>query len=138
MNEQHKPSSLLQIPHYRILALVLLATVIAAAALAVVIFKLDPYSSPDLALPLFFISTLVALTGVFTIVLFFIKKWKSQDHIYVKHVTISLRQGILLSICTSICLALLMLGLLRVWNGLLIVVTMTLVEFYLSAKDELN
>jgi len=131
-------NSIFQIPHYKILLLIALATIFSWAAWTLVILNLDPYESTDLALSLFFISTALALTGTFTIILFFLKKWKAADNIYVKHVTISLRQGILLSACTTICLALLMLGLLRVWNGLLIVITMTLIEFYLSSKDELG
>jgi len=130
--------NLLHIPHYRILAFVLIATLFSWAAWAMVILKLDPYESTDLALTLFFISTVLALAGTFTILLFFLKKWRTDSEIYVKHLIISFRQGILLSICTSICLALLMFGLLRIWNGLLLAVIMMLIEFYLSGKDELD
>lgn len=136
--ESESPTSLMNIPHYRILSIVSLATILSWAAWILVVMKLDPYESTRLALSLFFISTALALTGTFTIVLFFLKKWRAQNNVYVKHVLISLRQGVLLSICTSICMALLMLGLLRVWNGLLIVMLMMLLEFYLSSKDELN
>ena len=133
-----KMSKRLDIPHYRILSIIALATTFSWAAWILVILKLDPYESTDLALSLFFISTLLALTGSFTILLFLLKKWKTEGEVYVKHLTISLRQGLLLSATTTICLALLMLGLLRVWNGLLLVALMTLIEFYLSSKDELS
>lgn len=136
MNNQ-KQSNILDVPHYKAISIVGLEAVLSWAAWALVILKLDPYESTDLALTLFFISTFLALTGTFTIILFFLKKWKTEGQIYVKHVTISLRQGILVSICTTTCLALLMLGLLRVWNGLLLVALITLIEFYLSSKDEL-
>lgn len=138
MNNSHESQSFLKIPHYKLLAIIGVATSIAIAALTLVILKLDPYESTDLALSLFFISTFVSLTGTFTILLFFLKKWRAQDKVFLKHVTISLRQGFLLSLCTTICMALLILGLLRVWNGLLLVAIMTFTEFYFSSKDELD
>lgn len=126
------------IPHYRILSLIAIATIISWGALLLVINKLDPYQSTQISLIFFFISNFLALTGTFSIILFFLKKWRANNHVYVKHVIISLRQGMLLSISTNICLSLLMLGVLRVWNGLLIVIIITLIEFFLSGKDELN
>lgn len=137
MSENDPRRKLLHVPHFRILLIITLATVISWAAWFVVVWKLDPFASAPLALPLFFASSLLAFAGSFTLVLFFLKKWRAGDHIYLKHVTISLRQGILLSTCTCICMLLLMLGLLRIWNGLLLVAFMMLLEFYLSGKDEL-
>jgi len=122
----------------RILSLVLFATLLSWAAWLLVIYKLDPFQTPDLALPFFFVSSIFAFSGSFTLLLFFLKKWRAKDHLSMKHILISLRQGVLLSICTCICLALLMIGLLRIWNGLLLVALMMLLEFYMSGKDELN
>ncbi len=130
--------NLLHIPHIRILAIIGTGTIFSWAALLLVIFKLDPYQSTELSLTLFFVSIVLALTGTFTIVLFFLKKWKSFSEVFVKHILISLRQGVLLSGTTTLCLALLMLGLLRIWNGFLIVALMMLMEFYMSGKDELE
>lgn len=136
MSLRHK--ELLSIPHYRVLSIVAFATLLSSLAWLIVIFNLDPYESTGLGLSLFFLSLFFALSGGFSIILFFLKKWKSKNEIYLKHVSISLRQGILLSICTCSCLLLLMLGLLRIWNGLLIVFIIMFIEFYLSGKDELN
>lgn len=127
----------LVIPHYRTLLYFGLGTALAWAGWAVVLEKLDPFTNPNLALPLFFITTFVSLSGTFTILLSLLKKWKSKDQMYLKHVMISLRQGVLLSLCTTLCLGLLMLGFLRVWNGLILVTLMMLIEFYFSGKDEL-
>lgn len=125
------------IPHYRVLFYIAIATFFSGLGWGVVLQKLDPYQTPELALPLFFLTTLITCSGLFTILLAWIKKWKTRDQIYLKHVLISLRQGVLLSFCTTTSLGLLMLGFLRVWNGLLIVTIMMLIEFYLSGKDEL-
>ena len=138
MNEEkHFKNRYLIIPHYRTLLYFAIGTAMAWAGWFVVVRKLDPYANPNLALPLFFITSVVAFAGTFTIVLSLLKKWKSKDQIYLKHVMISLRQGVLLSLCTVLCLGLLMLGFLRVWNGLLLVAVMMLIEFYFSGKDEL-
>lgn len=138
MNDDfHSKRTLLIIPHYRILAWILSGTALSWLAWGVVLLKLDPYQEPNLALPLFFLSLFVALSGTFTLLLAFLKKWRTKDQIYVKHIMISLRQGILLSLCTTACSGLLSLGLLRVWNGLLLVTLMMLIEFFLSGKDEL-
>lgn len=138
MSENLPSRNFFSIPHYRILFLIILATLISWAAWLLVIFKLDPFSNTGLAVSLFFISSILSFSGFFTLILFLLKKWKVGDHIYIKHIVISLRQGLLLSICTCLCLALLMLGLLRIWNGLLLVAFTMLLEFYLSGKDELN
>lgn len=130
--------NILDIPHYRLIFFISLAAIISWGAWLLVIFNLDPYSSTKLALSLFFFSLFLALTGTFAIILFLLKKWRADNEIYVKHVIISLRQGFLLSASTIFCLALLMLGLLRIWNGLIIVIIITLIEFYLSGKDELD
>lgn len=129
---------LTDIPHYRILTIVIFAMLLGWTAFFLVIQKLDPWASPSIAIPLFFGSILIALMGTFTILLFFIKKWRSRDQIYIKHLLISMRQGMLLSLCTSICIGLLILGLLRIWNGLSLVILMMLIEFYFSGKDDLK
>ncbi len=138
MPETDHHRKLLSIPHYRILFIIIFASVLSWAAWLLVITKLDPFAQASLALPLFFASSLLAFSGTFTLILFMLKRWRAGDQIYIKHVTVSLRQGILLSVCTCVCLGLLMLGLLRIWNGLLLVAFMMLLEFYLSGKDELN
>lgn len=138
MNEEKKiKHRYFIIPHYRTLLYFAFGTALSWGAWLLVINKLEPFSNPGLALPLFFITSFVALSGSFTIVLSLLKKWKNKDQIYLKHVMISLRQGTLLSLCTIICLGLLMLGFLRVWNGLIIVAIIMLIEFYFSGKDEL-
>lgn len=124
--------------HNRILSVIIFASVLSWLAWGIVIMNLDPYNSTGLALSLFYLSLTLALIGSFTVILFFLKKWKAKNEVYVKHIMISLRQGILLGVTTIICLSLLMFGLLRIWNGLLIVIIITLIEFYLSGKDELN
>ncbi len=135
-NRPQESRRFLVIPQLRILLYIGVATLIAWSAWTLVLFKLDPYNSPDLALPLFFLTTFVALSGSFSMILFALKRWRLQDDIYVRHTFVSLRQGLLLSLCTFSCLGLLMVGYLRIWNGLLLVLLMMLIEFYFSQNDE--
>lgn len=127
-----------KIPYLRVISIICFASALSWLAWIIVILNLDPYESTAIALSLFYLSLALALVGTFTLILFFLKKWKFKEEIYLKHIMISLRQGILLGAVTLICLSLLMLGLLRIWNGLLIVILITMIEFYLSGKDELN
>ncbi len=127
-----------KIPHYRILSFIAIGGVAGLAGLIMTITNLDPYESTGVAMPFFFLSAFFTLTSSYTILLFLAKKVKIQEAIGVKHVLVSFRQAILLSVSTLLCMALLILGLLRVWNGLLIVSIITLVEFYLSGRDELT
>lgn len=124
--------------HKNLLTGILIEVLLCWLAWILVVYKLDPYETTGLALTLFFISLTGALSGSFALVLFYIKKWRSESALSHKQVGISLRQGILLALCTGLCLGLLALGILRIWNGLLIVTLMMLLEFYLSAKDDLD
>jgi len=136
--EEIKPKSIFSIPHYKLLSAITLTALISWSAWLLVIYKLDPYEATSMALSLFFLSFTFSIAGTFTIILFFLKKKKTKNEIYIKHVMISLRQGILLGVCTSTCLLLLMFGMLRMWNGFLLVILIMLFEFYLSGKDELD
>ena len=88
-----------------------------------------------MALGLFFVSLLFALIGTFTLLGFGLRRWIGKQEIYYHHLTVSLRQGLLLSICTLICIMLLILGLLTWWNGLLLVTVAVLIELYLTSKN---
>ena len=125
-----------QIPHFRVLSVIAFATFLSGLAWLLVLIKLDPYETIDLAISLFFLSFFFFLTGIFCLMLFFIRAFKKDHNVLVKDIFISLRQGMLLSLCTCLCLALLMLGLLRIWNGFLLVSIVTLLEFYLSQGED--
>ncbi len=101
----------------------------------VVIWKLDPYESTGLALALFFLSMLIALTCSFTLLGFYLRKWVTQNEASISYINTSIRQGLLLSLCTLICLAFLLLGVLTWWNGLLVVAIIILLEFYITSKN---
>lgn len=120
--------------HRQYLITIGLTAALSWAAWIIVLLKLDPYESTGMALGLFFVSLLFALIGTFTLLGFGLRRWIGKQEIYYHHLTVSLRQGLLLSICTLISIMLLILGLLTWWNGLLLVTVALLIELYLTSK----
>ncbi|MBT7484156.1 hypothetical protein HN748_04775 [Candidatus Peregrinibacteria bacterium] len=104
-------------------------------AWGIVLTKLDPYESTSIALGLFFLSLLFALIGSFTLLGFGLRRWVGQDELHEQHLGVSLRQGVLLSICTILCIAFLMVGVLKWWNGLLLVTIAVLLEMFITSRS---
>lgn len=107
-----------------------------------VLFKLEPctaageisicHSVSSLALILFFTSAFLALTATFTLIGFGLRLWFHQQEIYIDHLNISLRQGILLTMCALAALALLLLNTLTWWSGFLLIFIIVLLELYFT------
>lgn len=141
-NREQKTTVLI-IPHYKLLTFIALASILSWVGFGMVLFgniapvtTFNPWDLNNLGILLFFLSLGFALTGTFGLILFFIKKWRMKNEVYLKHISISIRQGALMSLTILLALGLEILGLLRIWNGLLLVLLMLLIEFYLSGKDE--
>ncbi|MBU1019307.1 MAG: hypothetical protein ABII07_00980 [Patescibacteria group bacterium] len=122
-------------PEKKYIQPLLIASAISWVGWTVVMLKLDPYESTGLALALFFLSLLIALTCTFSILGFYLRKWITANEANISYINTSIRQGLLLSLCTLICLSFLMLGVLTWWNGLLVVAVIVLLEFYITSKN---
>lgn len=112
-----------------------ISALISWTALSVVIIKIDPYSSTEMALMLFFLALFFALTSSFSILGFLIRKRVHNNEIIYNHIGISIRQAILLSLLSLGCLFFLFLGVLTWWDGLLLVAIVSLIEFYFSSGE---
>lgn len=107
-----------------------------------VISKLEPCTAPGqitichtastLSLVLFFFSAFIALTATFTLLGFGLRLWLHKYEIYLDHLNISFRQGILLSFCTLASAGLLLLNALTWWIGLLLIAIILLLELYFT------
>lgn len=107
-----------------------------------VISKLDPCVGPGTfsicksastsSVLLFFLSSFFALTATFSLMGFGIRLWLHRYEIYLDHLNISLRQGILLTLCALGCLGLLLLGALTWWSGFLLICIIILFELYFA------
>ncbi len=100
-----------------------------------VLNRLSPYENMGLALSFFFITLFIALTCTFGVFGFYFRVWLFKNEIYYKHIGVSLRQGILLSMITNFCLVFQMMRLLSWWSGILLVMIAVLLEFYFSSRD---
>ncbi len=131
MNEKIKFNE----PYKRYLLTIALTAAVSWLAWGIVITKLDPFVSTGLALSLFFLSLIFALIGSFTLLGFGLRRWIGKEELHEQHLNVSLRQGVLLSICTILCIAFLIVGVLKWWNGLLLVTISVLVEMVLTSRS---
>lgn len=122
--------------HSRYLLWIFVASLLGWGSVALVMYRLDPYESTGLAMTLLFIGLFIALTATFALLGYFIRRQIHQSEIFYSHVNVALRQGLLLSVCSLACLFLLIFNALTWWSGLLIIVFITLIEFYISSDDK--
>jgi len=118
------------------------AAIIGWVSFLLVIYRLEPCTAPGqtslcasaspLGLLLFFLSAFFAFTATFTLLGFGIRLWLHQYEIYLDHLNISLRQGLLLTLCTLGAMGLLLLNALTWWSGLLLIAIILLVELYFT------
>jgi len=116
--------------------IILITAIISWIGFYIVILKINPEESTELALALFFSSLFIALTCTFTLLGYFLRLWFNKNEIYGNHTNIALRQGVLLSFCAIFCLLFLLLKVLTWWIGILLVSLITLVEFYFMSKEQ--
>ena len=104
-------------------------------SLVIVVERVGVYSSPQIALPLFYATLFIALASSFSLFGYFLRIWVSRDPVSYTAINISLRQGSLLSL--SICSAFVFqhLGALTIWTGVLLVVIALAIEFYFMASE---
>jgi len=122
--------------HNRYLIYVGIAGIVSWIAWFIVLNKLDPFESTELALGLFFLSMFFALGCTFTIIGFYFRLWLNKNEYYSSHIHIAFRQGIELTIIALGCIFFLILGVLNWWSGLLLILCVSLVELYFAAKEE--
>lgn len=121
--------------HGSYLLSVVIATVLGWSSWGVVITKLSPFTSTGLALSLFYTSLMLALTGTFTLINYYVRISLSKGEIYNVQFNTSLRQGFLLSAMVCLALAFQRLKVLTWWDGLLLLAIVLLIEFYFMARE---
>ncbi|KKR06958.1 MAG: hypothetical protein UT33_C0006G0034 [Candidatus Peregrinibacteria bacterium GW2011_GWC2_39_14] len=121
--------------HIKYLTTIGIAGIIAWLGFFITLTKLNPFESTGMAMTFFFLTLFIALMCTFTILGFYFRVWIYRNEIYYKHINISLRQGVMLSLIAIISLALQLLGVLNWLSGLLLVIVMLLIEAYISLKS---
>lgn len=112
------------------------ASVLCWTALGLIIFNTDPNSSGRGVILIFFISLFIGLTGFFALVGFFLRLWLSKNEVIYFHLSPSIRQGILISLCVVILLALQTLRLVNIWTAGLLVLAILSLEFFFRTKPQ--
>ncbi|MBU1992719.1 MAG: hypothetical protein ABH856_02550 [Patescibacteria group bacterium] len=120
--------------HRNYLTTISIAGLLSWAAFVVVLNKLNPYESPLLALPFFFVSLFLALACTFAVLGFYFRVWLYKNEVFYSHINVALRQGVLLGFIACGTLGFKLLGVLTWWTGLLFVMAVTMLELYFSAK----
>ena len=104
-------------------------------ALGAVIIYVDPQNSAWVGVVLFYLTAFFSISGIFNLLLLFIRQKLLGEEMAVESVGLSFRQGILL---TSITIGILILQSFRVlvwWDALLVVAGVFLVELYFLSRD---
>lgn len=127
------------------LFILLAISVVGWVSWLLVIFRLDPCTSPGeitichsvsaLSLILFFFSAFFAFTATITLLNFLLRIWLQHYEVYIDHFNVSLRQGILLSFCVLSALGLLLINALTWWSGFLLIFIVVLLELYFSRQN---
>lgn len=112
-----------------------IGTAISWGAFWLVLMYLDPNTTGDLGLVFFYLSLFLSVTGTLTIVGFAWRYVRHREEVLFRHVSISFRQGAILGLMVVAALFLETRGLLTWWNMGLLIIGLTLLEyFWLSAR----
>lgn len=115
-------------------------TVLAVVACGLLLTFVSPYKEQDpgqkliVNIVLFNITLFFALSGMFTLALFSLRKKASGNEVVSAHLGISFRQGMLLSLALLVLLLLQSFRILTWWDGLLAMGAIMMVELYFLAK----
>ena len=116
---------------------ILSSMIVSAAAFALVVFRLDPHSGP--AAPLaFFFTLFLFMSSVLTLLIFGIRLWIQKSELINRALTISFREGMLLSAVAVLFGMLQAYRRLNWWSTLIVVIIALLVEltFFANLADE--
>lgn len=110
------------------------STFLCWVAWVLTIINVDPIATGNWGMLSFFVSIFFAAIGTFTVIGFYIRLWFSSNEYYYENITISFRQGILLSFVIVGLLGLQSLRILNIFDGVLFVTSILLLEFYFLAR----
>jgi hypothetical protein len=114
---------------------VFVAAILGWVSWFVVLSKLSPFLSGDLALAFFYSSLFLALTGTFTVVIYYLRLALNKSENFFRHLNAALRQGALLSFMVCVGLAFQRLRVLTWWDALLLLMIVLLIEYYFMNRE---
>ena len=110
------------------------STFLALVAWVLVIFHTDPETGGVSAKFIFYFTLFLLLSGVFILMLSFLRRKFGKNGVVLSDLGMSFREGMLLSLLVVILLVLQSLRFLAWWDGLLAVAGIFLIELYFLTK----
>ena len=112
-----------------------ISTLLAFFAWMLVIWFVDPRSSGSVGPALFYLATLLFLSSLFVVFFTWLRrKFRGGDEIAFIYLSVSFRQGVLLSVLAVCLLMLQSFRILTWWDGLLTLAGICLVELYFLTR----
>ncbi len=111
-----------------------MSTLVALAALGLVIRFVDPERDGILGQTLFYVSSFFSLTGLATLFLFWLRRRFSGNEVVYENVGVSFRQGMLVALAVLGMLALQSFRLLVWWDAGLVITAILLIELWFLSK----
>jgi len=99
-----------------------------------VLFYVNPDEAGIIGFSLFYLSLLLALIGTFSLIGFFGRVWFTKERVIFRHLGVSTRQSVWFSTLLVGTLLLQGSGYLRWWSILLLVILVTLLEFFFLSR----
>ena len=110
-------------------------TLISLVALGVVIYYVDPENSGLIGILLFYLVAFFVLSGIFNLILIFLRRKLLGSEMAVKNIDLSFRQGILLAVMIIAIMILQSYRMLIWWDALLVVAGVFLIELYFLSRE---
>lgn len=116
------------------LFLIFVITLIALGTWFLILFNINPHNTDLISISAFFASLLLWLSGISTLILFYLRIKLSNKEIIFVHLPLSLRQGFLFSLAIVLVILLLSLSVLTWWSGILLMISIFLLELFFMRK----
>jgi len=113
---------------------IFIAALFGWGSLIIVIYKLSPFLSTKLAFSLFYSSLFISLSTSLALVGYFLRILRHKYEIYFSHITVSLRQGVLLSVMICVAVFFQSMRVLTWWDGVLLLLLAVFIEFYFMGR----
>ena len=110
-------------------------TLISLVALGVVIYYVDPENSGLIGILLFYLVAFFVLSGIFNLILIFLRRKLLGSEMAVKNIDLSFRQGILLAVMIIAIMILQSYRMLIWWDALLVIAGVFLIELYFLSRE---
>lgn len=111
-------------------AILFISLIVSAAVFLIIFYLVNPYTTAWITILVFYIDLIILFTSVLTIIFFYFRSSIQSKTSSLLPFSISLRQGFLASIAIVGLLLLKAGRILNIWDAVLLVIVVVLIEFY--------